>query len=96
MDGKLIRTLLRVAIVASVAALAWFAYGLATGKERVGAVCAQIVPGLPFERLRAFAHVHDLSPPRRESGTVFLVEKRSFGRHGCRVELVRGVVRRAT
>jgi hypothetical protein len=94
---RLGRRILALAGGALLAWTAWFAWSLATGAERVGALCAQIRPGMTVGELTAFAEAHGLGPRRltAETRLAYLAESRSFGRHACRVELERGVVAKA-
>lgn len=68
--------------------LAYFYYSLATGKERVSALCQQMTPGMTIERLTQLAQENGLSSPNLNSATSvsYLGEIRSYGRHVCRVE----------
>jgi hypothetical protein len=79
------------------ALLLYFAYSIysqLTGKERMTEVCNQIKSGMTAEQLAGFAKEHGLGPGTPNAGTklIYLAERRSFGRHACRVELDAGLV----
>ena len=78
--------------------LGFFYYSLATGKERVSALCSQMRPGLRVADVVVFAKTHGLGPgtPKSDAKLMYLAETRSFGRHACRVQLENGVVTSAT
>lgn len=88
----------RFAGAAFVLYVAYFAYSLATGRERMTDLCRQITPGMTIDRLLMLAQDNGLGPRRLDAGTklAYLAETRSFGRHACRVELEHGVVKSAT
>lgn len=92
------KQILSLAGAALLAWMAWFAYSMVTGGERMTGVCAQVRPGMTVGELTRFAEEHGLGPRRLTAQTrlAYLAESRSFGRHACRVELERGVVIRAT
>jgi hypothetical protein len=92
------RWTVRFAGAAFVLCVAYFAYSLATGKERMTNLCQQITPGMTVDRLLMLAEANGLGPRRLDAGTrlAYLAETRSFGRHACRVELDHGVVKNAT
>jgi hypothetical protein len=69
-------------------------YWFASAETRVQALCAEISAGMPVAELNRFASRNGLRPPVVTSGgTSFLVEAKTFGRHGCRVETADGMVR---
>ena len=67
-------------------------FNLREAGTRVRALCAQITPGMGLESLQALARQHGLGPRLPREGLQYLVETRSFGRHGCRVLVKAGVV----
>lgn len=73
-------------------------YSLVTGDERLTRLCARILPGMPLEQVIFLAREHGLGPgmPKPGATLAYLVETRSFGRHGCRVEFEDGLVKSAT
>ena len=75
----------------------YFYYSLTTGKERVTAVCRQITPGMTIEQLTELASRHGLGPGKPRAGVPFmyLAERRSHGRHACRVDFENSVVKSA-
>jgi hypothetical protein len=77
-------------------AIACYAYGYVTAQKRVASACGSIQPGTPLVELAAFAKSHGLTEPQVSSGRAYLVEERTFGRYGCRVDLVGGRVKSST
>jgi hypothetical protein len=76
--------------------LAYCGYGYATAEQRIGALCAEISPGTNIDSLRSFATSHGMKyPSPNDSGVNHLVESRTFGRFGCRVDTENGVVKRS-
>jgi hypothetical protein len=76
------------------AGLVYLFYGFSTAEGRVKAACSQIKPGISISQLSVFADEYGLSPrPRNEAGINYMVEKKSYGRHGCKVMLEAGVVK---
>ncbi len=76
------------------AGIVYIFYGFVTAEGRIKEVCSQIKPGTPVSELRAFVDKHGLGPHLlRESGANFLVESKTFGRYGCKVELIDGIVK---
>jgi hypothetical protein len=78
-----------------VGGIAYWVYGYATAEDRVKATCVAIKPGMAFAELKEFAISHDLLPPKRDSGVMYLAERRSFGRHACKVLLEQGIVKQS-
>ena len=64
--------------------LGYYVYGFASAESRLMARCAEIRPGTSIEALQEFALAHGLRAPRGD-GVNYLVETKTFGRHGCRV-----------
>jgi len=64
-------------------------------EQRVRALCAEISPGMSIDSLRSFAASHGMKYPSQRSGVNYLVESRTFGRYGCRVDTENGVVKRS-
>jgi hypothetical protein len=79
-------------VSAAVAGVAYVIHGFATAEERMKATCAQIKPGMALSALTAFAEGRGLMKPRTDTGVVYLAERRSYGRHACKVTLGRGFV----
>ena len=83
--------LIKNAIVLSVlAALAYGAWGFLSAEQRLRALCPLMTPGISMDDLRQFAAAHGLNAPRSTSGVTFMVERRTFGRYGCRLEMADG------
>ncbi len=94
----LLKWAVRIAGIGFLVYTGYFYYSLATGKERVTGICSQMAPGMPVEQLTRLAREHSLGPSKLKPDTklAYLAERRSFGRHACRVELESGVVKNAT
>ncbi len=92
------RWLSRLVGIAFLLYLAYFAFSMATGKDRMTEVCNQIRPGMAIDQLMILAEANGLGPRQLSAGTklAYLAEARSFGRHACRVELDGGIVKSAT
>lgn len=91
---------LRVAVnvIGGVALLGFCAYyisSFATAETRVRAMCGKMTSGMTVADLNAYAAKVGLGPPARAAGTSFVVEGKTFGRYGCRVEAADGVVKSA-
>lgn len=97
MEMKKIRQGVKLAMLAAIAAsMAYCTYGYTSAETRVKTWCAQIAPGMPLAELQSFAREHGLGPIPRDSGIRYLVESRTFGRYGCKLELDNGVVKTST
>ena len=84
----LIRKLLNLIFCVGVlAAVSYCGYGFTTAGQRVAALCSEITPGLSFTELNQFAEAHGLSQAMKNYGVHTLVERRTFGRYGCKVTL---------
>ena len=71
---------------------AYYTYGYLTAATRLAALCSAIKPGLTLAELRKFGTQHGLLGRTAESGESFLVERRTFGRYGCRILIEHGIV----
>ncbi len=90
---SLIRKLLNlIGCVGLLAAVTYCGYGFTTAGQRVAALCSEITPGLSFSELNQFAATHGLSQAAKDYGVHNLVERRTFGRYGCKVTLESGHV----
>ncbi len=90
------RRILHVVGLFIAAGIVYIFYGFVTAEDRIKELCSQIKPDMPVSELRAFADKHGLGPHLpRESGVNFLVESKTFGRYGCKVELMDGIVKKA-
>ena len=58
-----------------------------TADGRVQELCRAIKPGMTLAELNAFAKSAGLGPQARPNGESSLVEDRTFGRYGCRVDV---------
>lgn len=71
-------------------------YNFGTAERRVKELCPQIRPGMALAELRSFARQHGLGPGDPREGLNFLVERKSYGRHGCRVAVKSGLVQESS
>jgi hypothetical protein len=78
-----------------VAGIGYQVYGHLTADERMQETCAAIKPGMSFAQLKEFAADHSLRPPPSDSGLMYLADRRSFGRHACKLLLEHGVVKQS-
>jgi hypothetical protein len=69
--------------------------GYVTAPKRLRSVCAQIHAGTTLTELQAVATTHGLTRPHEVAPVLFLVEARTFGRYGCKVEFQGPVVSKA-
>ena len=95
-SSKVRKAVSAVVGAAALGGLAYEAYLFASAEDRVRRACGEISVGMPISALRNFADGRGLSAPRADSGVVFLVETKTFGRWGCRVVLEKGLVQTAT
>ncbi len=82
-------------VVAGLGLLAFLAYGISsffTAPSRVEKLCQGISVGMSIDELNTYARHVGLSPPVNSGGGHSLVEDRSFGRYGCRVDIENGKV----
>lgn len=89
------RRINQAALLLFAAGIFYFIFGFATAEARVKKLCLEIHSGMKLAQLQAFGHKHGLRLPQRENGTEWMVEKRTYGRYGCRVELEAGEVKHA-
>lgn len=74
------------------AGFGYFFYLSITAEPRVRLLCAQIPPGMALADLQSFAERHSLGPGKAHEDLNYLVETKSFGRHGCKVMVKNGLV----
>jgi hypothetical protein len=55
-------------------------------------LCSEITPGMSIEKLSKISFQNGLNKPREAIGTTFLVETKTFGRWGCKVDFEKGLV----
>ena len=67
--------------------------GFFTEEDRVREICTQIQPGMPLSSLQEFARRHGMRKPASVNVPEILVESRSLRHHGCKVDMLNGVVR---
>lgn len=78
-------------LIASIIGYGLYAFGGAEARMRK--LCVEITPGMPFSELKELSLKRGVNAPYTESGTNFLVERKSFGRWGCKVVQESGVVK---
>ena len=78
-----------------VGSISYCSYSFGSAESRMRQTCGEISLGMSVAALSAFAKEHGLNLPRQESGVIFMVESKTFGRWGCRVVLEKGVVQSA-
>ncbi len=71
----------------------YYVANFASAGTRVRDLCGKMSIGMTVDSLNAFADEVGLGPPARPSGTSFVVEGETFGRYGCRVEAMDGIVK---
>jgi hypothetical protein len=81
--------------IAILGALLYVFAGYSTAPNRIRSVCVQIHPGTTLTELQALAVAHGLTTPHEVAPVLFLVEARTFGRYGCKVEFQGSVVSKA-
>ena len=93
---KTLRRLVLLGFGIAAVGMSYFVYNLMTAEGRVRAVCESIKPGMNVAQLREIAQANGLTPLRfPESGVSYAVEKKTYGRYGCKLTLDAGVVKQA-
>lgn len=77
------------------AGFGYFFYLSSTAEQRVKSLCTQVQPGMTLIDLQSFTERHGLGPGKAHEDLNYLVETRSFGRHGCKVLVKNGLVQRS-
>lgn len=73
--------------------LAYVFYIFYSAEGRVTEICSAIHSGMSVPELNEFSASHGLGPAVTDStGVKFIVEKKSFGRYGCKVTIENGHV----
>jgi hypothetical protein len=90
---KTIRTVGVVFGILVVGGISYCSYHFTSAEQRVTQLCAEIKPPMSISELRAFREKHGLVPDVRDTGTSFLMDRKSFGRHGCKVTMDNGIVK---
>ncbi len=75
------------------AALGYYVSLFVTADTRVHKLCDKIAVGMTVSEVASLAREAGLGPAPKPAGVSFLVEKKTFGRYGCRVETADGIVR---
>jgi hypothetical protein len=75
----------------------YFLYSLSTAEGRVKPLCTQIKDGMSLPDLEVFSSSNGLTAPSKQSdvNVIFIVEGRSYGRHGCKVTFDGALVKAA-
>jgi len=68
----------------------------ATAEDRVYGLCSKMTVGMTVADLNAYARSVGLGPPASSNGTSYVVEHKTFGRYGCKVEAAGGNVQAVT
>lgn len=72
--------------------IGYYIASFATADGRVRKMCQKMHAGMSITELNRYADDVGLGPPARSTGTSFVVEGKTFGRYGCKVQAVDGVV----
>lgn len=81
--------------VVAIGGISYCSFNFAGAEHRVQELCSRIQPGMSIAELHAFVSAHALRPMPRDSGISYVMESKSFGRHGCKVNVEAGVVKAA-
>jgi len=73
--------------------IGFYVVSFATADSRVRKLCGEMHAGMSITALNQYAKDAGLGPAARSAGTSFLVEQKTFGRYGCKIEAIDGVVR---
>ncbi len=79
-----------------VAGMVWITHRINEGDKRMGALCAQIRPGMPGMELEAFAGANGLRISKLRDGFNVLADTATIGRHSCQVTIEAGRVTQST
>lgn len=79
----------------AVGGVAYYIHEFASAERRIKEVCSQIKPGMSMLQLQTFGVEQGLTRPHTESGINYMVERRTYGRYGCKLLLEAGVVKEA-
>lgn len=95
---KILKWTVPLAGISLLASWGYLYYSLVTGEDRVTAFCNEMTPGMSRDELIRLAKQQGLGPSMTgpDVKVAYLAERRSFGRHVCRVELDSGVVKAAS
>jgi hypothetical protein len=86
-----------VALLALVAGVGYYIVLFATAESRVRRTCDHIEPGMTIAALAQYLEVNELGPQvPRPDGVGYVGEVKTFGRFGCRIEMLGAAVRRST
>jgi hypothetical protein len=73
-------------------ALAWMFYPYFGAEKRVRQVCELIKPEMTYVDVERISLDHGMSLPGRYLPRTYIVENRTFGRYGCRIDMREGRV----
>ncbi len=83
-------------VILFVGYMSYIFYNFVTAETRVKSLCAQLRPSMTLQQLNTFGVQHDLYPQiNAQAGVHFMVEKKTFGRFGCKILLEAGAVKSA-
>lgn len=94
-EMKTVKRLFKVLGLALAIYIAYFLFSLATAENRVRTICAGIKPGTTVSQLEQISKDNRMSKPTDHGGFGYMVERRSYGRYGCRITFSYGVVAKA-
>lgn len=92
---KVIKQVFKAIGLAFVVYLAYFYYSLATAEDRVRPICTGIKAGTTVPQLEQISKDNGMTTTTDHGGFGYIVERRSFGRYGCRITFASGVVAKA-
>lgn len=90
---NIFRRILHIVGLLMAGGIVYMFFGFFTAEDRIKEVCSQIKPGMSISELGAFGAKHHLTLPHSESGVNFMVEGKTLGRFGCKVDMEAGVVK---
>jgi hypothetical protein len=75
------------------AVIGWLVFIYATAEARVSEVCSRIDEGMPVQEANKLIADNGLRPPLKSSGISQIAEGKTFGRYGCKVVALDGIVK---
>lgn len=70
--------------------LIWLIYPYFTAEKRIRQVCGLIKPGMSYDDIDRISRDHGMNLPSRNRPRTYIVETRTFGRHGCAIDMREG------
>jgi hypothetical protein len=68
----------------------------ATAEKRVSQACLEFLPGSSVSEATQVATSHGMNAPRPGASIAYVVESKTFGRHGCKLVFTDGVLASST